>query len=433
MNRLFTRIILAMLLVSVASLVIVPLTQSITLRRASGNFAQDVRDLVNDRTRPPPLFGPDNRRDSNNSSNRNNSPTPKGDNGTFRPPPPRPDGERRPPPPLGSGPVPAILPVSLTNEQQIDLLFEYFSSYRTAQRGGVIIGVSLAFLGCILLSLWLARSLAKPLEAVSNAASELSLGHFDTRVKLAHAAIQPQETQALATNFNSMAEALQSSQEERKAMIADIAHELRNPIASIQFRLDALSDGLIDFSNDEADLLKSQVGLLSRLIDDLRTLSLADAGQLSLAFETISLKRLLEAVLETYEKRAQSHNITLELSYSATPSVQGDAQRLTQVINNLLDNAFKAMTNGGEVKLELSETPTEAIIRIFDTGPGLPEAQLDKLFDRFVKGERRDTKSKESSGLGLAIVKTLVSLHGGQISAQNHDHGAVFEIRLTRA
>ncbi|MCA9838269.1 MAG: HAMP domain-containing histidine kinase [Trueperaceae bacterium] len=420
MNRLFTRIILAMVIVSAVSLIVIPLSQLVALKRASGGFAQDFRALVEERTQPPPFyrFGP--------------PPTKLDkDNETFTTVPEDGETNRNHRPPFA--PDGTEIQTRASALQDLNLrLFDYLSSYRAAQRRGIVVGISIAILGCVLLSLWLARSLARPLEAVSLAANTLARGNLAARVALQNEKTQPKETRDLAQNFNTMAASLEQLEGERKAMIADIAHELRNPIASMQFRLDALSDGLIDFNEDESELLKGQLGLLSRLIEDLRTLSLADAGQLSLTMERLELYPLLERILEHQKQKALRSNVNLSLEAQSQPLVKGDAHRLTQVITNLLDNAFKVMPDGGEIRLHLSTEQDNAVIEVFDTGPGLPEEQLETLFDRFVSGQRRDTQGKEGSGLGLAIVKTLVGLHGGEVKAANYDKGAVFSIYLPR-
>ena len=424
MNRLFTRIIIAMIIVSAVSLIVIPVSQLIALRRATNSFAQDFRSLIEERTQPPPFYRfrtPPVKFDENDDKTTNLNSQPKDQEEK---------NNRRP-----INPAEGFEEIERRNTalQELNLrLFDYLSSYRAAQRRGIIIGVSIAILGCVVLSLWLARSLARPIEAVSNAATSLAQGNLMTRVALAKLETQPKETRDLAHNFNQMAASLEQLEGERKAMIADIAHELRNPIASMQFRLDALSDGLIDFNEEESDLLKTQLGLLARLIEDLRTLSLADAGQLSLNLATLELHEFLEAIIDNQTQKALRSNITIELESLARPRVQGDAHRLTQVITNLLDNAFKVMPEGGQIRMRLSEQTDNALIEIFDTGSGLPEDQLNTLFERFVKGQRRDSLGKEGSGLGLAIVKTLVSLHGGTVSASNYENGAVFRVRLPK-
>lgn len=413
MNRLFTRIILAMLIISVASLAIVPIAQSIALKRATENFETDFRALINDRTEPAPWF-----RSKNPNKNRSSDDLNLSEDATTNP---RLLNPRRP-----NALTDTNIPTAFAVENLNLRLFDYLTSYRSAQRRGVVFGISIALLGCILLSLWLARSLARPLEAVSAAASNIAQGKLNTRVSLRNKARQPLETQALANNFNTMAGHLEAAEGQRKAMIADIAHELRNPIASMQFRLDALSDGLLEFNQNEAEQLNLQISLLARLIEDLRTLSLADAGQLSLSLERSELSAALKQIASTHEDKAKNTGVALELKTATELYVNLDKQRFSQIINNLLDNAFKVLDAGNSIKLELFSEGDMAVIVVADDGPGIDN--LDTIFERFVSSERRDVQT--SSGLGLSIVKTLVELHGGTICASNKSVGAEFKVTL---
>ena len=227
-------------------------------------------------------------------------------------------------------------------------------------------------------------------------------------------------------------------------MIADIAHELRNPLATLQLRIDALSDGLVHFSADEAELLQGQVALLARLIGDLRTLSLADAGRLTLNRLELDLNDLAANVVRQAQHGAAKVNAALLLRPADEPAlVSADEGRLTQVLNNLLSNALRVTPPGGTVEVRLTTTPTVVSLQVRDTGPGIPEDELSRVFERFVQGRRRDT-GDTGSGLGLAIVQSLVSLHGGRVRAGNYSDddgnndgdegrtGALLEVSLPR-
>ena len=387
MNRFAVRLLIAFLAVSILSLAIVPISQTIAERQTLAALANDFRERIEERNR--------------SRLGRNGSRPPQPTTGAF-----------------------------LLEEN--NRLYTLFSNYRQAQRRSMVIGIVLALGMGILLALWLARSIAHPIEAVSRAASSLRKGNLQTRVQLSSLSTQPQETLSLAENFNQMATTLETLEEERKAMIADIAHELRNPLATLQFRLDALEDGITKYSEEELSLLQSQVGLLSRLVEDLRTLSLADAKQLSLYKQTLNLTELVERGVKQVEERAlQAH---IDLRYKLEPGLftYGDPDRLHQVLQNLLDNAFKLTPKGGWVEVLLQDEENNLQLSVIDSGPGIPVEKLNTLFRRFVKGERRDVKVNESSGLGLAIVQTLVQLHGGEVKASNHKDGARFDVYLPK-
>jgi signal transduction histidine kinase len=242
---------------------------------------------------------------------------------------------------------------------------------------------------------------------------------------------QAAETRQLAQDFNQMAETLEQLEGERKAMIADIAHELRNPLATLQFRLDALEDGVVSFNQGELRLLKDQLAFLSRLVEDLRTLSLADAGRLKLDLHPTNLSDLLTMTVELYDDMAKDKGVRLEYLSEPNLWVKGDPDRLRQVFSNLLDNALR-VTSAGAIHVVLSATPEEVRVRLRDSGPGIPEDELGSIFKRFVQGKRRDTQGKDGSGLGLAIVQTLVGLHAGRVTASNHEGGAQFDVTLPR-
>ena len=402
MNRLATRLLLAFLAVALLSLIAVPALQSIAARRTFGDLNPGFRGRVERSLTGPP------RRD--------------------RARPPLFDGADADGPPADE---------SFLREENTRL-FELLSDYRTAQRQAVAFGVGGAVLLSVLLALLLSRTIARPIEAVSRAASHLAAGDLAARVDLKRLSYPADETRTLALDFNKMAEALGRYEGERKAMIADIAHELRNPLATLQLRIDALSDGLVQFNDDEAQLLQGQVGLLARLIGDLRTLSLADAERLSLHRIELDLNDLAERVVRQARPKAEAAGVGLGFTRVSEPTlVNADPDRLTQVLNNLLDNALRVTPKGGEVAVQLSLTPAEVKLSVRDTGPGIPEDELETVFERFVQGRRRDTKSTGGSGLGLAIVQSLVTLHGGRVQAGNwrgeEGQGAQLEVALPRS
>lgn len=385
MNRLFPRLMLAMLLVSLLSLIAVPLAQALHTEWLLERQTREFREFIEARTAPP---------------------------GPLRRPMMLPGGE---------APEPAARYLS------------FLSDYRRAQRQGVVSGLAAAVLVSLLLSWWLARGVAQPIEKVSAAATRLAGGDLKTRVALAGSSLAPDEARLLAGEFNRMAEALERTEAERKAMIADIAHELRAPLASLQFRLEALRDGLVSFGEAEAELLQRQVGLLTRLVGDLRTLSLADAGRLSLERRDTDLLELLREAATAHQNKAEAEGVQLAVADGLEDVVLAvDPDRLRQVLHNLLENALSATPAGGFVRLGLERLEREVRLTLTNSGPAIPEAKLETIFERFVKGERRDTRAREGSGLGLAIAKALVTLHGGRIWASNTAAGVRFSVALPR-
>jgi two-component system, OmpR family, sensor histidine kinase BaeS len=295
-----------------------------------------------------------------------------------------------------------------------------------------LVGVAVTALISLIMALLLSRTIASPIEKVSAAAVKISNGDLRARADLSPRELTGEsQTSELGRNFNVMAEALENYETERRAMIADIAHELRTPITALELRLEALSQDLVPFEKSEVERLKKQVTLLSRLVQDLRTLSLADAGQLSLQRRHVDVKKLVQECLTSYEMTAQQRQLHLRTNLAEVQATL-DPERFGQILGNLLDNALRVTPSNGTVDITLSQAPKTFVLCIADPGPGIPDTDLPHIFERFAQA--RDTKgasTKGSSGLGLAVVQTLVHLHGGTVTASNRSTGgAAFRLEL---
>lgn len=324
----------------------------------------------------------------------------------------------------GGGPL-----FEVDTESRIAHNFEVFRYY---QDESFILGVVLASLVSIALALWLSRRIAAPLVRVSDAATEVAAGNLGVRVPLTAAQRRSDlETLRLTENFNLMAESLENYEEERKAMIADIAHELRTPLTAMKLRLQALEDGLLPLDSREAQSLNRSTDLLIRLVEDLRTLSLADAGRLELKPGSIDVVGITRNLIEDHGPRLDARNVTaaVEAPEGGIAAVV-DPDRFRQILGNLLDNALRVSPDGGSIAVVLEAGGDELRLSVSDEGPGLPPGAAELAFRRFVQGKdlayTRDPGG--SSGLGLAIVEALVRLHGGRVTAGNYDGGARFEV-----
>ncbi|MCX7782534.1 MAG: ATP-binding protein [Meiothermus sp.] len=280
----------------------------------------------------------------------------------------------------------------------------------------------------VVVALVFARRIARPIEAISDTASRLAQGNLAARIATPRG---EDEVARLARNFNRMAEALEKLETERRAMIADIAHELRTPLTVMQARLEAIQDGVMPLEMSEVDRLHHQTGLLARLVEDLRTLSLADAGRLTLELRELDLVELVRRVVAAFGASLDVKKINLKLHLPTQPIlIRADADRMAQIVSNLLANAQAHTPEDGTIVLEVLATDN-AILRIADSGSGIPEESLNKVFDRFYRAEASRSRATGGSGLGLSIVKALVELHGGTVTARNHKAGgALFEVRL---
>ncbi|RIK18387.1 MAG: hypothetical protein DCC51_10670 [Anaerolineae bacterium] len=222
---------------------------------------------------------------------------------------------------------------------------------------------------------------------------------------------------------------LAHSNQLRRQMTADIAHDLRTPLSVILGYSEALADGKLPGTAETYDAMHRQAQHLSRLIEDLRTLSLADAGQLSLVLRPVEPRGLLEHTALAYLPAAEARGIQLTLEDADTPPIIVDPDRILQVLGNVVSNAIRHTPEGGQISLSAVAENDRVILRIRDSGPGIPSEDLPHIFDRFYRGDKART-SDEASGLGLAIARSLVEAHGGRITVENVPGGASFAIAL---
>ena len=279
-------------------------------------------------------------------------------------------------------------------------------------------------------ALLIGRRIAQPIQAVSKAAQLVAGGQLSARVATRpYSSESGDETAQLALSFNRMAQSLEANELERRQLIADIAHELRTPLAVMISRLEALEDGVFALDQSEVTRLQVQTRFLARLVEDLRVLSLAEAGRLSLETRRVDLRLLTLEIANGFQARAAQSDKRIRVTTQAA-FITADPDRLRQVLTNLLENALKYAST--EVTLTLSvSSRLEALVVIADDGDGLPPSDLTRVFDRFYRSDESRRRSSGGSGLGLSIVKALVELHRGRVSARNLEpHGAEFTVVL---
>ena len=291
-----------------------------------------------------------------------------------------------------------------------------------------LLSLLLGFFASILIALFLTR----PILSIARAANEITQGNLSIRASYSKP-LPSHDVTLLINNFNSMASRLEQLEHERKAMIADISHELRTPLTVIQGQLDAIQYDVVPLNKEELAKLNRHTEVLSRLIKDLRTLSLLDAGQLKLEKDTLNIVSLCQEVCEGFQEEARRKKIRLDFENHSKGIVliEADTDRLVQIFSNLLANALRYTSEGGWVKLELESQTNKVHISVRDSGKGLTEEGLQRVFDRFYREDKSRRRVTGGSGLGLAIVKALVELHEGKISVENHQSaGAVFTVQL---
>jgi signal transduction histidine kinase len=236
----------------------------------------------------------------------------------------------------------------------------------------------------------------------------------------------------LAHRFNNMVAELERAEQQRRNMTADIAHELRTPLHIIQGNLEGMLDGVYEPTTENITDTLDETRLLARLVDDLQTLSLAEAGQLPLHPTRFLLADLLADAAAGFESRAAAQNVNLLVDVpDPSPEMEADYDRLYQVLANLLTNALRHTPENDSITLRAEAIPDGVRITVSDTGSGISPEDLPYIFDRFWRGDKSRARTEGSSGLGLAITKQLVLAHGGTISVESElGEGTTFIIEL---
>lgn len=280
-----------------------------------------------------------------------------------------------------------------------------------------------ALLGATLLT----AGLLRPVRELTVAARAMAGGDLGRRVPVRGR----DEVGELSEAFNHMGESLQQAESLRREMTADIAHELRNPLSVMQARVEAVIDGVYPPTAEHLQPVLEQTRLLSRLVEDLRTLALADAGQLALDRKEIDLAGVVERTVGGYRAQAETAGVNLTLRAAADVRVQADPGRMEQVIGNLLSNALRHAPAGSQVEIRLVSEGGRALLEIADGGEGIPPEALPYVFERFYRADRSRSREQGGTGLGLAISRQLVQAHGGTITAANRAQGgAAFIVEL---
>lgn len=292
---------------------------------------------------------------------------------------------------------------------------------------GATIGAALL---ALLLGWLLARAFTQQLRELNSATRKIAEGELGQQV----AVRSRDEIGQLAESFNKMSTDLARSRDIRRQMTADIAHELRTPLSIILGHTEALRDGVIPATSETHALLHDEAVRLNRLVEDLRILSLADAGELSLNRREIAPGALLERVMLAHAPQLQQKGLRLETVVEPNlPTLQMDPDRMTQVLNNLVDNAARHTPEGGlvrgEVKGASGPAGDKVLFSVSDTGPGIAAEDLPNVFERFYRADKARQHDANGSGLGLAIARSIVEAHGGRIWVESQD-GARFFIEI---
>ena len=270
--------------------------------------------------------------------------------------------------------------------------------------------------GILLISL-VSRQVLGPVMVLTSAARRLGQGDLSQRVPTS----SRDEVGQLGRTFNSMAEGLEMAEQQRRSLMADVAHELRTPLSNVQGYMEAVRDGLLQPDTDTMDTLHQQVLHLSHLVEDLRLLALAESGALRLDLEPDSLEELLRRSIEAVRPRAEARGLSLSLDVQAEfPLVEMDRTRIAQVVGNLLENAILHTPEGGGVTVAAEVIgDATAMVTVADTGEGIPQEDLAHVFERFYRADPSRSRATGGVGLGLTIARQLVEAHKGTIRAES--------------
>ncbi|HFJ9616662.1 TPA: sensor histidine kinase efflux regulator BaeS [Stenotrophomonas maltophilia] len=285
--------------------------------------------------------------------------------------------------------------------------------YNTQVRAWWVIGIAL-LLVTVLLAWLVSRALRQRLAKLAAATHRLAAGDYATRIERT----SDDELDALVNDFNRMAQALDDTERNRRAFIADISHELRTPLAVVRAELEAIEDGIRPLDRANLVGLQGEIRQLGKLIDDLHDLSMTQSGGLAYRFAPLDLVALLRSELNGMRVRFANAGLALEEDLPATPlQVSGDERRLQQVLANLLENALRYTHAGGRVLVQAARVPAGVQLVVEDTAPGVPADKCALLFERFYRVESSRNRASGGSGLGLAISHNIILAHHGVIHA----------------
>jgi len=300
---------------------------------------------------------------------------------------------------------------------------EFIDSINHSILFGTTISVGIA----VILGLLLSRIVTRPLEKLMIGIRQIAKGDTSYRVEVS----TKDEFLQLANAFNEMSQKLEQIENVRKSLVADVAHELRTPLAILSGRLESIQEGAIEPSQEVIIQLSDEVFRLTRLVNDLQQLSLAEAGKLPLNLQQNNLNEMIGKVVHHFSWLAEEKNITLKLEANDNINLTIDHDRITQVIINLIGNALRHTEQNGRVTVRLEQYIELISIEIIDNGPGISPEYLPYIFERFYRIDNSRTRDQGGTGLGLSIAKGYIEAHGGKIMVQSAvGEGTTFKIVL---
>lgn len=299
---------------------------------------------------------------------------------------------------------------------------------------GLTVAGGLSLVLSLLLALIVSAAIARPLRRITQAAEAVASGNYDQELHI----FAPDEVHRLAESFNTMTRQVKASQQTQRDFVANVSHELKTPLTSIQGFSQALLEGATQDEESRrraAAIIHDEAGRMSRLVSELLELARLDAGQVVMARQPLDLAEVLRGCLEVLNLRAGENGVIWEMDLADLPPVTGDCDRLAQVFTNLLDNALAHTPAGGKVQITAravvgsgptrrwpdfgAKSPGWVEVGVADNGPGIPPEDLPRVFERFYQVDKSRARKKGGTGLGLAIVKEIVEAHGGAVKVES--------------
>ena len=306
-------------------------------------------------------------------------------------------------------------------------------AYQSANAISLSLALLTALMVAMAVNVYLARRIGRSVASIAGAASEVAGGRYDVRVPSPGLGA---EFDALVSGFNQMADRLGSVERTRRRLLADLGHEMRTPVATLDAYLEALEDGVATLDAATTELLRAQTRRLARLSEDIGTVSRAEEGQVQLDLRAVRPELLVSAAVGSISEAYATKGVRLVTDIAAgLPRLSLDPERIGQVLGNVLDNALRHTPAGGAVTISATRSRTGRVaLTVADTGEGIPAEHLAHVFERFYRVDTARDRAHGGSGIGLAIAKAIVEAHGGQLSALSAGtgQGSTFRILVPR-
>jgi two-component system sensor histidine kinase BaeS len=288
-----------------------------------------------------------------------------------------------------------------------------------------VVSLALALVVAAALAFLLARNVSRPVRKLGETVRNLSRGEYQARASVE----TRDEIGGLAEHVNQLAGTLEKNRTARQRWMADIAHELRTPVTILKGEIEALADDVRQADERMLVSLRDEADQLSTLIDDLQTLALSDAGALNIKKASVDFSYLVCQCVDSFRDRLAARQITIDLQVAEEVILSADQPRLRQLLHNLLENSSRYVNEAGQVRVSLTQNQAGAVLVLEDSGPGLENEQVERLFERFFRVESSRSRSSGGTGLGLSICKNIVEAHGGSIQAAHSVMGGL-KIRI---